>query len=303
MPMTISTRSADRKTKPSGARRPPTAGDGAERSEARSFAPFELRPYQAEGVEEIRDALRRGNRRVLRQLPTGGGKTVEFAYIVRSAVVRGSRVCILVHRIELIEQTSRTLAAQGVERGIVAPGHPRTDETVQIASVMTLARRLATWKEAFDFLIVDEAHHAVAASWQTILGAFPKARVLGVTATPERLDGRGLGEFFEHLIIGPSVAELTKLGFLAKAAVYAPSRQVDLIGVRTIGGDFDQAALQDRMMEGGLVGDAVEHYRKYADALPAIAFCVGIKHSLSVAAAYRPGWVHHRMIEAHGATP
>jgi len=100
-------------------------------------APFELRPYQEVDRETIRDAFRRFGR-VVYQLPTGGGKTVIFVHIIAAAVARGRRICILVHLVELIEQISQTLAAQGIAHGIVAPGHSRIEAQVQIASVQTL---------------------------------------------------------------------------------------------------------------------------------------------------------------------
>jgi superfamily II DNA or RNA helicase len=226
---------------------------------------------------------------------------VVFSHLAAAAVTRGRRICILVHRVELIEQTSRTLGAWGIAHGIIAPDWPKSSAPVQIASVMTLVRRLRSWKDAFDFLVADEAHHAVAASWQTILDAYPAARVLGVTATPERLDGRGLGEFFEELVSGPSVAELTKLGFLAPAVIYAPQRKIDLSGIHTRGGDYDRGELEERMLSGGLVGDAALHYRKLASGVPAIAFCVGIKHSLATAEAFVKAGYRARHVD--GSTP
>jgi superfamily II DNA or RNA helicase len=263
-------------------------------------APSQLRPFQIVDLETIRDAFRRFGR-ALYQLPTGGGKTVIFVHIIAAVVARGRRVRILVHRAELIDQTSRVLAAHGVEHGVIAPGYAPSLAPVQIASVMTLVRRLASWKDAFDFLVADEAHHAVAASWQTILDAYPDARVLGVTATPERLNGRGLGEFFEELIVGPSSAELTKLGFLAPAVVYAQSQEIDLRGIHTRAGDYDRGELEERMLSGGLVGDAALHYRKLASGVLAIAFCVGIKHSLATAEAFVKAGCRARHVD--GETP
>ena len=109
--------------------------------------------------------------------------------------------------------------------------------------------------------------------------------MLGVTATPEQLDGRGLRDVFDDMVVGPSVAELTPK-FLAPARVYAPPRAIDLSGIRTRAGDYDQAQFEQHMMAGGLVGDAVDQYRKHADGQPGIAFCVGIRHSEATAAAF-----------------
>jgi superfamily II DNA or RNA helicase len=129
-------------------------------------------------------------------------------------------------------------------------------------------------------LAVHNCHHAVAGTWETVLAAYPKARVLGVTATPERLDGRGLGDVFQELIVGPSVKHLIEAGYLADYVAYAPeSGPPDLSGIKTIAGDFDQRALAGRMTEAKLVGDAVEHYRDRAAGKPGVAFCVSVAHA------------------------
>jgi hypothetical protein len=120
-----------------------------------------LRPYQEVSNEAIRDAFRRDHRRVLFILPTGGGKTIQFCFLTVAARQRGKRVLILVHRQELITQTALALQRFGVEFGVIAPGHPPTDAPVQIASVMTLVRRLDGNCD-FDLVVVDEAHHSVA---------------------------------------------------------------------------------------------------------------------------------------------
>ena len=245
--------------------------------------PLSLRPYQERGVAEIRAAFSDGARRVLFVLPTGGGKTTVFSYITSAAAHRGHRVCVLVHRQELVDQVSGSLAAMGVPHGIIAGGYAETCEPVQVASVASLVRRRLDRVEPFDLLIPDEAHHAVAGSWKAILDAMSQAFVLGVTATPERLDGRGLGDAFEVMVAGPSVAELTTGGFLVPAVVYAPPDSLDLSKVRTRGGDYAADDLAEAMSDKALVGNAVEHYGRLCRGVPAVAFCCGIGHSRVVA--------------------
>ncbi len=176
-----------------------------------------LRDYQQVGVDRIRHAFARRTRRVLFCLPTGGGKTIVFTWIGAAVAARGKRVVVLVHRVELVEQVSKALAGMGVGHGVIAAGHPTTDAAVQIASVATLARRLAAGFAPPDLVVVDECHHAVAGTWSKVLAAAPEAFILGVSATPERLDGRGLGSAFDVLIEGPTVAELTAAGHLVPA--------------------------------------------------------------------------------------
>jgi superfamily II DNA or RNA helicase len=250
-----------------------------------------LRPFQATAVTEIRGAFMAGHRRILFVLPTGGGKTFTFVYIAEQAAIRGNRVCILVHRQELVDQASRSLHAIGCEHGIIAAGY-RQDlrHTVQVASVQTLARRLHTLPaDFFQLLIVDEAHHAVAGTWAKILAAMPRAHVLGVTATPERLDGRGLGDQFSVLIEGPDAAWLTQEGFLVPARTFAPPG-IDLSGVRRFDTKKGKHDSEDRLRQGQAMGDAVTHYRRTIEDHhngTAIAFCISVAHAEAVAEAFR----------------
>lgn len=243
---------------------------------------LQLRPYQERSVAEIRAAFNHGARRVLFVLPTGGGKTTVFSYITSAAMGRGNRVCILVHRQELVDQVSGSLTAMGVPHGIIAGGHPETDHPVQVASVASLVRRLDRI-QPFHLLIPDEAHHAVAGSWRKILDAMPDAFVLGVTATPERLDGRGLADAFEVMVTGPSVADLTAGGFLVPATIYAPPEGLDLSRIHTRAGDYAADELSEAMSDKALVGNAIEHYGRLCRGVPAVAFCCGIGHSRAVA--------------------
>lgn len=221
--------------------------------------------------------------------------TVTFAYIASAAAIRKTRVLILVHRKELLRQTSRTLEQFGVAHGLIAPGMTGSRDAVQVASVQTYVRRMDRMRWTPDLIVVDEAHHALGAStWGKVLAHFPTARVLGVTATPERLDGRGLGVeaggFFDTLVMGPSVSDLTAAGHLSPAVVFAPSMP-DLSGLHTRAGDFARDESAAALDKPSITGDAVAHYRKHAPGEPAIAFCVSIKHAEHVAESFRAaGW-------------
>lgn len=246
-----------------------------------------LRHYQQRAVDDLRRAFRSGYRAPLLVLPTGGGKTIVFSAITASAAGRGRRVLVLVHRRELISQASAKLAVAGVPHGTIAAGAPATADPVQVASVQTLIRRLPriTWSP--DLIIIDEAHHAAAGSWAAIIDHWPDALRLGVTATPRRLDGRGLRGSFDALISGPTVADLTVAGYLSPARIYAPPCKADLSGIRTRAGDFaaDQAAAA--MDRPTVTGDAIEHYRRLCPGAPAVAFCCTAAHAEAVAAQFR----------------
>jgi superfamily II DNA or RNA helicase len=243
---------------------------------------IQLRDYQLDLVDGVRSAYRAGKRAPLVVSPTGSGKTVLFAYIAQGTSAKGNGVVILVHRQELVDQTCRTLAAFGVDHGVIAAGRtPDRSLPVQVASVQTYVRRLDIFRPAL--IIADEAHHATAGSWRKVIEHHPQARVLGVTATPERLDGRGLKEVFDDLIRGPEVADLIRGGHLAPPVYYAPPQVADLSGIKTRGGDFAQEAVAEMMDKASITGDAVEHYARICHGAPAVAFCASVKHAQHVA--------------------
>lgn len=246
-----------------------------------------LRPYQQDAVDALRACYAAGKRAPLFVLSTGGGKTVVFSHIAQNAVARGKSVCILVHRQELLMQSSRSLTAMGVAHGLIAPGHNQTNHKVQIASVQTLGRRLVKRHYNFDLVIVDEAHHAAAGTWGKIIAAMPDAKLLGVTATPIRTDGQGLSAAFDDMVIGPSMSQLIDMGFLVRPVVYAPPTQMSLDGIRKRGGDYDQRQVAERMDKPTITGSAVDHYRKLCAGKPAVAFCASVEHARHVAEQFR----------------
>jgi len=214
------------------------------------------------------------------------GKTVCFSAITAGAVACGRRVLILVHRRELLHQASRKLSDIGLDHGLIAAGIAQSSQPVQVASVQTLVRRLSRIDWQPSLIIIDEAHHASAGSWDRVLRHWPDAFRLGVTATPCRLDGRGLASAFDQLVLGPSVADLISAGFLSPARIYAPPVVADLTGLRRRAGDYavDQAATA--MDRPTVTGDAIGHYQRLAQGQRAIAFCCSIDHASHVAASF-----------------
>lgn len=253
---------------------------------------MQLRSYQISAVEGIRAALKNGSKAPLLVLPTGGGKTIVFSHIAANASAKNKRVLVLVHRIELMRQTSEKLQFFGVRHGLINPQYtPDLHAKVQVASVQTLIKRIEKYRPYFqpDLIIVDEAHHAVAGTWRNIIAAYPNAKILGVTATPIRGDGKGLGVesggIFDELVMGPQISELIAMRHLVGTKVYAPS-VVDLSGVRTKMGDYDKKEIESRVDKPSITGNAVEHYRRICDGTPAVAFCVSIAHAEHVAAEF-----------------
>ena len=245
---------------------------------------FTLRPYQDTAVNALRAAFADCARAPLFVLSTGGGKTVIFCYIAHNAAAFGTRVTICVHRRELLRQTSAALKGMEVPHGLIAPGERATADLIQVASVQTLVRRKSL--QAPDLIIYDEGHHATAGTWEKITARYPGARILGVTATPCRMDGRGLGHVYDRLIEGPSMQELIDGGYLVEPEVWAPGT-VDLSGVRTRMGDFKRDELNAAMDKRQITGDVVKHYGRHCDRKPTIAFCVSVAHAEHVAEEFR----------------
>ncbi len=242
---------------------------------------MEERRYQVEAIDLLRNHIGAGRRAPLLVMPTGSGKTVIFSEIAKKATKKGNNVLILVHRRELIKQASRKLTDIGVEHGVIAAGFKPSKKTINVASVQTLVRRLEkiVWKP--NLIIIDEAHHACAGSWDKILKHWPDAIKLGVTATPMRLDGRGLADYFDQIVLGPLIPALVKDKYLAPHRVFAPPFRADLSKIKTRGGDYAKDQLSQVMIDEAatIMGDAVEQYRKHANGLPAIAFCVDVRHA------------------------
>ncbi len=246
---------------------------------------IELRPYQAAAIADARAAFRAGHRAVLFQLATGGGKTITASTVVHGAARKGNATWWLTHRRELASQASRTFHELGIPHGTVQAGFvSNASASVQVASIQTIVRRLETLP-APDLIVFDEAHHLGAVSWDQIFHRFPKARVLGLTATPWRLDGQGLGRWFGHMVSGPTTAELIEGGSLSPYRLFAPATP-DLSDVGTTAGDYQRGALARAMDKPQIVGDAIGHYTRLCPGKRAVAFAAGVENSKHIAAQF-----------------
>jgi DNA repair protein RadD len=175
---------------------------------------------------------------------------------------------------------------------------------IQIASVQTLhARAMRSNRLTLppaDLIIIDEAHHVAAQTWRKIIEAYPGARVLGMTATPCRGDGRGLGNFFDTIVEGPQVAELQRLGFLVPVLYFAPS-EPDLKGVKTTQGDYQINQLAERMNRDDLVGDVVTQWHRHAERRKTLVFAVDVAHSVHLRDEFLKSGVRGEHVD--GGTP
>lgn len=244
------------------------------------MADIQLYPDQKEFVASLRSAIRDGNQAVLGVASTGMGKTIVSAYIARSAWQRGKTVWFVCHLKNLLWQTSKAFWELGIEHGQIARGKRNSKMPVQIATVGTLARRLDKMK-APDLLIVDEAHLAMAATWKKVIDWAKEngSTVLGNSATPDRLDGKGLGYLFDTMVEARPMSWLIDNQRLSDYVVYTSRQGPDISSIKTRAGDYAQNQLEDAMDKPMIIGDAAVHWKKYANEKRTIAYCVTIKHS------------------------
>lgn len=235
-----------------------------------------LRDYQLRAVSDLRAACKQ---RPLYYAPVGSGKTNVACEIIRGAVAKGKRVVFVAHRRGLVFQARDRLATFGIAAGVVMGDENPGSGPVYVASIQTLQRR----QVPADMLIVDEAHHATSATWKGVVARYPI--VIGLSATPYRLDGAPLGDVFGCIVSGPTVSELVADGVLINPRIFAPPGP-DLKGVHSRGGEFIQEELEAAVLKSRLVGDIVKHWEQHAKNGRTVAFGVGIRHSKMIAEAF-----------------
>ncbi len=261
------------------------------------------REYQLKLESNIKQGYSKGNKRALMVSPTGSGKTFTFTYMAHKAWKRGKKIVVICHKESILDQISDTFNVFGIPHGIIK-GMRKKDlsQPVQICSVQTLTRRLAAGKLSLDadLVIMDEAHHAAAGQWSYLFDYFKGAYFLGATATPCRLDGKGLGELFEFMVLGPTVKDLISLGNLVMPKVFRPAQPIDLSQVGTSMGDFNKRELAIAVNKAKITGDVIANWQDKAKGLPTVVFCTSIDHCEQVthefnAAGYKASWVDGSM--------
>ena len=247
-----------------------------------------LRDYQEKAIAELREHIRHG-RDPLLVAPCGSGKGSLIAYIVDRMAQKGKRIIFAVHGKSLVADMSQRVAKLGIEHGVLMGGHKRQRwHGVQVASIDTL-HRMEDPPHA-DLVIVDEAHMALSPTWRKALARYT-CRTIGMTATPTRLDGKGLGRksggLFDVMVMGPTQEELIKQGHLVGSRVLAPPAPADLATIRnvdTADGQRKMAKVCDRAK---VIGDAVKHWEKYANGAKTAVFAVDQAHAQHVAEQFR----------------
>jgi superfamily II DNA or RNA helicase len=247
---------------------------------------IELFPDQLTFVDGLRDAFR-NHQSVMGCAATGFGKTVTSAYIAKSATERKKRVIFSVHRDNLLTQTSGTFNDFRIPHGFIASGMPyHRDTYLHVASILTLQRRLDKI-EPPDLLVIDEAHLAMAKGWKTVADYFRArgTKVLGNSASPQRLDGKSLRDLFDTMVMGPEVRWLMDNGRLSDYEYYAPDVP-DMSTIRKQMGDYDQRTAGELMDKPKLIGSVVANYKRLAMGRRTVCFCINVRHSLNTVAEF-----------------
>lgn len=243
---------------------------------------YHPRNYQLNAISEAVGLVVRGVNRIIILAPTGAGKTFVASLIVQRAIAKGKRVLFIAHRRELIDQTADKLMDLGILNfGVIMAGNRmlHANAPVQVASIQTLLRRELP---PADLIIIDEAHRAASRSYLSILANYPQAVVLGLTATPERLDGKGLDDIFEDMVTVETVPNLIAAGYLVKPTCYVGPAP-DLSGVKIKRGDYDEAQLAEAMDKPKLVGDIIANWKRLAQGQRTAVFATNIAHAEHIA--------------------
>lgn len=248
----------------------------------------QLRPYQSDLVEQLRQSWREGFKAPCIVLPCGGGKSCILAEIARRTTLNGKRVLFLVHRRELVEQIVATFVKWGVDMRFC-----------EVMMVQTAARRLSKILPP-KLIMTDENHHSPAASYKKIYEKFPGTLRVGVTATPTRLNGSGLADVNDKLLIGVSAKWLIENNCLAPYDYYAPD-VADLTGVKTKMGEYVTSDIEKAMIKKAVFGDVIAYYKRLAAGRKSICYCASIKHSMAMAEEFSAAGIAAAHID--GETP
>lgn len=219
-------------------------------------------------------------------MPTGAGKSFASAFMLKTAAAQGKVCWFIVHRRELLRQTERQFKALGIDYGLIASGQPmQPHKLVQICSINTLIKRLHRVRKP-DFAIFDEVHHIAAATWTQVFKFIEGCFIVGLSASPCRADGRGLGNYFGAIVTTTIIRDLINRGYLSPFRTFAPPT-VDTSGLHIRHGDYIIAESEKLMDTPTITGSAVSEYRRLCNGKRSIVFCCSIEHSKHVAAQFR----------------
>lgn len=258
-----------------------------------------------EDQEDVRAKLRmalRSSASVLVFAPTGFGKTVLASALIKMIFEAGKRVIFCVHRVDLIVQTAKTFEKFGIPFSYIAAGHHYNPyHRVYIASIATLKNRLG--KIPADYVLVDEAHLSAASGWASVALHYKEtgARLIGLTGSPERLDGKPLGDVWDTMVMGPSVRWLIDQGHLSRYRAFAPAGIIDLSGIHTRNREYVTSEIDDLMSGKAVIANVVKHWKSRANGMRTIGFTPSVARAEQYAAQFREAGI--MAVALDGETP
>ena len=244
-----------------------------------------LRPYQSVAVESTHQSFHEGYKKTLLCMPTGSGKTTVVAHLIEDYLSQNLKILFVAHRRELVDQAHNRLAQHGIDAGLILPGYEMNGHKVNIASVQTLVRREIP---QVDILIVDECHHSMAGSFLRIIGKCidKGSKVLGLTATPFRLDGKPLGLIFDDLLVPTTVRELIDDGYLVQPRYFSASIKEDFGELHYLAGEYKSEELFKKFDRKALYDGLIRNYVEFGGG-KGLVFNVNIEHSIKTRDAFR----------------
>ena len=246
---------------------------------------IKLRPYQSKLIDDVRMKMRQGHKNVLIQLPTGGGKTAIASEMISTAVSKGLEQWFVCNRQELIDQTARSLYNCGIPFSYIANGYEYDPKKkVHVCSIQTLHRRLDRVKKP-DIIYWDECRMIASPTCSGVYWNNPKCFHIGLDATPCRLSGEPLGDYFSAMVHGPSVRELISMGYLCDYKIFAP-KVASFDGVGKRAGDYISSEIDDIMNQKKILGNAVREYQLRAAGKRNLVFCNSVAHSRNLRAEF-----------------
>uniref|UniRef100_A0A6M3IFH8 Putative type III restriction enzyme n=2 Tax=viral metagenome TaxID=1070528 RepID=A0A6M3IFH8_9ZZZZ len=271
---------------------------------------MELREYQTQAINKLRERFLSGRKRIVLQAACAAGKTIIAAELSRAALNKGKHVLFIVNRRDLVKQTVEKFEQYGIGDRvgtILAGEEPELTRPVQVASFQTYSRRLKlddldwnAWYHKAELVIYDECHSCNAKTYREIIDIYKDngGYIIGLTATPCRADGTGLGEVFEDIVTCVPIEELIDKKFLVPMVYYAPSKP-DLSKLRTVAGDYEQKELGNRVDKPKLIGDIYDNWIRLAGDRPTIIFATNVKHSMHIAQHFSDKGISIEHIDAH----
>ncbi len=242
-----------------------------------------LRDYQEKIIAETRQRFLQGQKRVLIQLATGGGKTAIASHMIASAHRKNKRVWFICNRTELVDQTAKSLMKLGLKFSFIAAGYNyNMKDQIHVCSIQTLSRRISDRNILKpDMVYWDETRGIAANSWSNVFWNLPESYHVGLDATPCRLSGEPLGDYYQSMVMGPPVRWLMDNGYLCDYKIFAP-KVSDFSGLKTRMGDYIASDVDKIVNDKKILGNAVKEYKKHANGKRNLVFCNSILHSKNI---------------------